>query len=232
MGGGSPATAAFEQRLGMVFSRTLAKVGTPAWSPAFRSNSGTRQAAGRGTHVDLAGWLRRLLRGEPSPSLPTRLSEAQAIALAKEAASDHWLRDALSIATAPRNASGAVVWSVETAGVGSGLRVEIEDASGRVLERRSYRRPLTQTRERTHQSPRILTLDARDPGGDHAQQVLLVMVLVAVTAGCAESSEPSEAGTSGAGASGKRRSERAGSGGKAARAARDQAVAAARAARG
>jgi hypothetical protein len=88
--------------------------------------------------VDFLALLRRLFVVTPPEMPPRRLSEAQAISLAKEAAADHWLRDKLSVATAQRNEHGAVVWNVVTGGVGSHLSVVIDDASGAVLELRSF----------------------------------------------------------------------------------------------
>jgi hypothetical protein len=85
--------------------------------------------------MGLADLLKRLVRGAPPPPPPaTRLSEAEAIELAKTAAGDHGLRRALNVATAERSASGAVLWTVRTNGVGSFIRVVIDDANGTVLE--------------------------------------------------------------------------------------------------
>ena len=79
--------------------------------------------------------LRRLLYGEVPAPPPTRLSVTEAIALARAAAADHWLRERLTVATPQRNSSGAVVWRVESGGVGAHLSIVIDDASGAVLER-------------------------------------------------------------------------------------------------
>ena len=88
--------------------------------------------------MDIAAMLRRLFFGSPPEKPPTRLSEAQAISLAKQAASEHWLHDKLNIATAARGDNGAVVWIVETGGVGSHLTVIIDDATGTAIDRRSH----------------------------------------------------------------------------------------------
>ena len=82
--------------------------------------------------------LKRVVRGTPPPVIPTRLTSTDAVALAKQAASDHWLRNSLNVATAGRREDGAVVWTVETGGVGSFLRITIDDASGAVLDRQSH----------------------------------------------------------------------------------------------
>ena len=79
--------------------------------------------------------LKGLFGGATSPPNATRLTEAEALALAKEAAGDHWLRNALTVAVAERNADGTVVWTVETGGVGSSLRFVINDATGAILQR-------------------------------------------------------------------------------------------------
>ena len=79
--------------------------------------------------------IKRLIRGAPPPVLPTRLTEAQAIELAREAAGDHWLRAALKVATPERRADGTIVWRVVTNGVGSFLHIVIDDATGAVVER-------------------------------------------------------------------------------------------------
>ena len=82
-------------------------------------------------------FLRRLVHGEVPAAPATQRSAAEAIALAKAAAGDHWLRDRLSVATAQRNDAGAVVWRVESGGVGAHLAFVIDDASGAVLSRDS-----------------------------------------------------------------------------------------------
>ncbi|MES1204661.1 MAG: PepSY domain-containing protein [Pseudomonadota bacterium] len=80
--------------------------------------------------------MRRLFGGpSPSPGIATQLTEAQAIDLAKGAAGDHWLRDALNVALAQRNEAGVVLWTVETGGVGASLRIVIDDATGAILDR-------------------------------------------------------------------------------------------------
>jgi hypothetical protein len=88
--------------------------------------------------VRVVHFLKRLLFREPAPPLTTRLTEAQAIAIARRAASNHWLLDSLNIATPQRSGNGSVVWHVETAGIGSYLRVVIDDVSGTVLEQSSF----------------------------------------------------------------------------------------------
>jgi hypothetical protein len=56
--------------------------------------------------VGLFAMLKGLIGGATSPPIATRLTEAEAVALAKEAAGDHWLRNALTVAVAERNADG------------------------------------------------------------------------------------------------------------------------------
>jgi len=85
--------------------------------------------------VDL---LKRLIRGAPAPVIPTRLTAAEATASAKAEAGDHWLRHSLNVATADRLPDGRVVWIVETGGVGSFLRIVLDDASGAVLDRKEH----------------------------------------------------------------------------------------------
>jgi hypothetical protein len=88
--------------------------------------------------VGLAAVLKRLVRGAPPAAIATRLSESEVIGLAKQASADYGLSDELNVATARRDARGAVVWSVVTCGVGASLRVVIDDATGAVLERTSH----------------------------------------------------------------------------------------------
>ena len=85
--------------------------------------------------MSLKAIVKRIFRGPSPRPIPTHLSEAQAIGLARDGAVDHWLRDSLKIATVHRNANGAAIWTVESSGVGASLRVVIDDASGQVLER-------------------------------------------------------------------------------------------------
>lgn len=85
--------------------------------------------------MGLAEIFRRLLRGAPPPRVPTRLTEAQVIQLAQQAVGDHWLRSALTVAAAERRADGTIVWTVETNGVGSFVRIVLDDATGTILER-------------------------------------------------------------------------------------------------
>lgn len=66
------------------------------------------------------------------------MTAAEATSVGKQAAGDHWLRDSLNVATPDRLSSGAVVWIVETGGVGSFLRIVIDDASGAVLDRKEH----------------------------------------------------------------------------------------------
>jgi hypothetical protein len=88
--------------------------------------------------VGLAAFLQRLIRGAPEAPIATRLSEAEAIEIAKRDAANHALRDKLNIATATRAANGTVIWTVETQGIGSFIYVVIDDATGTVLERRVH----------------------------------------------------------------------------------------------
>jgi hypothetical protein len=48
------------------------------------------------------------------------------------------LRDKLNVATLRRDGQGTLAWSVETGGVGSHLRIVIDDASGCVLEHSAH----------------------------------------------------------------------------------------------
>ena len=82
--------------------------------------------------------FRRLIRGTEPPAVTTRMSEAAVIELAQQAVGDHALRRALNVATAERSAGGGVTWTVRTNGVGSFLRVVIDDASGKILEQTTY----------------------------------------------------------------------------------------------
>jgi hypothetical protein len=82
--------------------------------------------------------LKRLMRGPPSATVPTRLTSAEAVALAQQAAGDHWLRNELAVATAQRHQDGRAVWVVETSGVGSHLRLVIDDASGELIDRTEH----------------------------------------------------------------------------------------------
>ena len=88
--------------------------------------------------MGLVDLLKRLVRGEPPPVIPTRMTAAEARSLGKEAAGDHWLRNSLNVATADRLPDGTVVWIVETGGVGSFLRIVLDDASGAVLDRKEH----------------------------------------------------------------------------------------------
>jgi hypothetical protein len=85
--------------------------------------------------VGLVCIVKRLLRGSPPPPIPTRLTESEAIGLARRAAGDHWLREALKVASPQQGASGAAIWIVETGGTGSSLRFVIDDANGDILDR-------------------------------------------------------------------------------------------------
>ena len=85
--------------------------------------------------MGLGDLLKRLVRGAPPSRLATHRTEPEAIDVARRAVGDHWLRNALNVASPQRHASGAVVWIVETGGVGSSLRLVIDDESGEVLER-------------------------------------------------------------------------------------------------
>jgi len=78
--------------------------------------------------------LRRLFGLSPSaPS--TRLRNEDALAIAREAAVDEAEREDLTIATLVQR-EGRAVWVVGTAAVGCTFEVHIDDASGRVLERK------------------------------------------------------------------------------------------------
>jgi len=88
--------------------------------------------------MGLGAMLERLLRGAPPPTIATRLSATDAIAIAREAAVEYPLHDNLNVATATRAVDGAVIWRVETGGVGSFLYVLIDDATGIVRETHSY----------------------------------------------------------------------------------------------
>ena len=85
--------------------------------------------------MSLKAIVKRIFRGPTPPPIPTHLSEAQAIGLARDAAADHWLRDSLKVANVQRNANGAAIWTVESSGVGASLRVVVDDATGQILDR-------------------------------------------------------------------------------------------------
>ncbi len=88
--------------------------------------------------MGLIALLKRLVRGTPAPIVRTRLTMAEATVLGKQAAGNHWLCDSLNVATADRLPDGTVVWIVETGGVGSFLRIVLDDASGAVLDRKEH----------------------------------------------------------------------------------------------
>lgn len=77
--------------------------------------------------------LRRWLGRTPPPS--TRLREEDVIAIAQGAAETDAERQDLTMVTLVRR-EGRAVWVVGTAGIGRTFAVEIDDATGRVLERK------------------------------------------------------------------------------------------------
>jgi len=81
----------------------------------------------------------RRLTGTAAPErIPTKLTAAEAIALAKCAAGDEGLGKYLNVATPERDASGAVIWYVRNGGVGAFLRLVVDDATGAILDRKEY----------------------------------------------------------------------------------------------
>lgn len=80
----------------------------------------------------LRRWLRRTPR---APS--TRLREEDVVAIAHEAARTEAERKDLTMVTLIQR-EGRAVWIVSTAGIGCTFAVEIDDASGLVLERKWY----------------------------------------------------------------------------------------------
>jgi len=88
--------------------------------------------------MGLVRFMRRVLgMTQPAP-IETRLTETEVIELAKQAAGSAPMGKYLRIATPRREASGAIVWLVQTGGVGAFLHFEIDDASGAILDRREY----------------------------------------------------------------------------------------------
>lgn len=82
--------------------------------------------------------LKRLVSGAPPATVRTRLTPAEAVALARQAAGDHWLRNELAVASAQRHQDGRAVWVVETSGVGSFLGLVIDDASRELISRTEH----------------------------------------------------------------------------------------------
>lgn len=78
----------------------------------------------------LARWL-----GKGAPTIPTRLSSDEAIAIARRAAADDPQCEYLTIASVERR-SGNAIWIVSPAVVGRHLVISIDDATGEVLEKK------------------------------------------------------------------------------------------------
>jgi hypothetical protein len=82
--------------------------------------------------MSIVNWLRSAM-GIAVPTMPpTRLSAEQAIQIARAAAQHEPFCSELTMTTV-RERDGALVWSVGAAIVGKSLRVEIDDATGKVL---------------------------------------------------------------------------------------------------
>lgn len=76
--------------------------------------------------------LRRLF-GRTEPPVQSRLSRTQAIAIARAASEHDPQQQDLSLATVePRD--GRLVWTVSAGVIGSVLQVEIDDATGEVID--------------------------------------------------------------------------------------------------
>jgi hypothetical protein len=89
--------------------------------------------------LTLLQMLRSLL-GRP-PRVPTRLTEGEVIASARQALQAGGLLDAgttLFVSEVARDTAGDVVWTVMTATVGSGAVALVEDRSGEVREARRW----------------------------------------------------------------------------------------------
>jgi hypothetical protein len=67
----------------------------------------------------------------------TRLSEAEARAIARAAVPDGFFKDRMTI-TKVESRDGRLLWHIESATRGSGLRVTIEDATGQVIEQKKW----------------------------------------------------------------------------------------------
>lgn len=78
--------------------------------------------------------LRRWI-GRTPPGPPTRLRSEDALAIAREAAVDQSERDSLTVINLVQR-EGSAIWVVSTATIGLVLEVHVDDASGRVLERK------------------------------------------------------------------------------------------------
>lgn len=76
--------------------------------------------------------LRRLFRRN-EPAVPSTLSRTQAIAIARAATKHDPQHQDLSLATVePRG--GTLIWTVSAGVIGSVLQVEIDDATGDVID--------------------------------------------------------------------------------------------------
>jgi hypothetical protein len=75
----------------------------------------------------------KLWLGRSRPQVATRLTEREALAIAREAAAGDPLCEQLAMTLVEERAEG-LVWIVGSAGVGFWLQVTIDDTSGRVLE--------------------------------------------------------------------------------------------------
>jgi hypothetical protein len=78
----------------------------------------------------LGGWLKK---SRPT----TRLDEAEAVRIARQAAAGYPDRDLLSMVTLSEE-SGRITWQVGAAAVGSRLVVTIDDETGQVVEIKRY----------------------------------------------------------------------------------------------
>jgi hypothetical protein len=79
----------------------------------------------------ILNWLAHRNNVGKKPTL-TRLSSAEAIELAKQAAAQDPLGPILSLATV-QNRSGQLIWSVSAPVLGRTLEVEVDDQTSRIL---------------------------------------------------------------------------------------------------
>jgi hypothetical protein len=67
----------------------------------------------------------------------TRLSQQDVLAIAATAATDALLADLMTI-TSVEQRDGRLIWHIGSATVGSGLTVTVDDATGEVIERKTW----------------------------------------------------------------------------------------------
>ncbi len=73
--------------------------------------------------------------GRTPPGFSTRLRSEDALAIARATAVDQGERDSLTVVNLVQR-EGSAIWVVSTATIGLMLEVHVDDASGRVLERK------------------------------------------------------------------------------------------------